>query len=47
MHIKLIAKGLGSGFHQYVNGVHHLPQVEFKAIFGLLIHFVYPCIEKE
>ncbi|XP_022298570.2 cadherin-like and PC-esterase domain-containing protein 1 [Crassostrea virginica] len=31
-HIKLIAKGLGSGFHQYVNGVHHLPQSDIHKL---------------
>lgn len=28
--IKLIAKGLGSGFHQHVNGVHYLPETEIQ-----------------
>lgn len=31
-HIKLIAKGLGSGFHQRVIGVHYLPEVCVKSV---------------
>ncbi|XP_061195466.1 cadherin-like and PC-esterase domain-containing protein 1 isoform X2 [Saccostrea echinata] len=31
-HIKLIVKGLGSGFHQHVNGVHYLPQTDIQKL---------------
>lgn len=30
--IKLIVKGLGSGFHQHVNGVHYLPQTDIQKL---------------
>ncbi|XP_056001601.1 cadherin-like and PC-esterase domain-containing protein 1 [Ostrea edulis] len=31
-HIKLIIKGLGSGFHQHVNGVHYLPEADLQKV---------------
>lgn len=31
-HIKLIAKGLGSGFHQHVSSVHYLPETEIQKL---------------